>query len=179
MCYPTCSREEVSKAAQISHKQTCINLANTVCSTPSAFSCWSVHLTCPQQESIQSSATSVAFASSSESGQLYSKVFPELRRGKDKHTRWTAAPIHQWKLPKGQHMEGTLQIDVTASLQTSGMIQLKPKVAPDWPLNNTGTRDTWVVQRLSICLRLRSWSWSPGIKSCKEPTSPSACVSHE
>ena len=26
-------------------------------------------------------------------------------------------------------------------------------------------RDTWVAQRLSICLQLRAWSWSPGIKS--------------
>ena len=40
-----------------------------------------------------------------------------------------------------------------------------------WDLLNTliwaskAPRDAWVAQRLSICLRLRAWSWSPGIKS--------------
>ena len=27
------------------------------------------------------------------------------------------------------------------------------------------TRDTWLAQQLSVCLWLRAWSWSPGIKS--------------
>ena len=38
--------------------------------------------------------------------------------------------------------------------------------------------DTWVVQRLSVCLWPRAWSWDqvPHWTSCMESASPSACV---
>ena len=42
-------------------------------------------------------------------------------------------------------------------------------------------RDTWVAQRLSVCLRLRAWPWGPGSSPTSDswggPASPSACVS--
>ena len=54
-------------------------------------------------------------------------------------------------------------------------------------------RDTWVAQRLSVCLRPRAWSWGPGIKyhirlpawslllplPVSLPLLLSLCVSHE
>ena len=50
------------------------------------------------------------------------------------------------------------------------------------PFKKCPLRSTWVVQWLSICVQLWSWSQGPGIKShiglpWREPASPSAYVS--
>ena len=70
----------------------------------------------------------------------------------------------------------------TISYVTSGKVSKVSQASTiHFPIKIKTTRDLWVAQQLGGCLRLRSWSWdlglSPASGSCKEPASPSACVS--